>query len=236
MIVVDPTRAAFGVVVIGDVAPSDRDAVVQTSLAHSQQFMASAPGFGGVAWLIREDPGPPQPDQPSTERVVQYVQWQTRSQAHAYLTDPTRAGVVAGGPHSPIQTTNGAVYHVDEVISADGLGRAVIDDSVPGTSLMTGIITFLPAAGKRAWIDEYNRSETRDYIRHLPGFVSASFLLADRDQRLIEFVQWDSMDAFQAALRDGRFQEHVNVTDHYSTSEVGSYRVHQTIDGASSRT
>lgn len=233
--IIDPTRAAFGVVVTGDVAPSDRDAVLQTSLAHTQQFMASAPGFAGSTWLIRDDPGTPPPDQPSTERVVQYVQWQTHSQADAYLAEPIRAAGVPAGPHSPIQTTNSAVYHVDEVISADGLGRAVIDDSGPNTAPMTGIITFLPAAGKQAWIDEYNRSETRDYIQYLPGFVSASFLLADRDQRLTEFVQWNSMDAFQAALRDERFHEHVNVTNHYSTSEVGIYRVHQTITRASRR-
>ena len=196
--------------------------MVQNSLTLTQQFVASRAGFGGSTLLIRE-PGTPVSAEAGTQRAVQCVLWETRSQADAFLADPVSA----------IETTDAEVYHVGEVISVDGLGHAVIKASDPSSALVTGIITFLPAAGKQAWIDEYNRSETRDYIQYLSGFVSASFLFADRDQRLTELVQWSSMDAFQAAFRDERFGEHINVANHYSTSEVGTYRVHRTIDRAS---
>ena len=228
MIVVDPTGAAFAVVVTQDLAPTDWDAAVQASLAHGQQYVVCRTGFGGSTWLIREL-DTPAAENTGTHRVVQCVLWETRSQADAFLADSIRAARPAG-PGPSTGSIDGEVYRVGEVISADGLGRAVIDASDPPTALVTGIIRCLPAAGKQAWIDEYNRSETRDHIRHLPGFVSASFLRADRDQRLTEIVQWNSLDAYQAAFRDERFGEHVNVANHYSSSEVGIYRVHRTID------
>ena len=228
MIVVDPARTAFAVVVTRDLTPTDRDAAVQASLAHDQQFVAGRAGFGGSAWLIR-DPDTPASQDAGIQRMVQCVLWETRSQADAFLADSIRAARPAG-PGPSTGSIDGEVYRVGEVISADGLGRAVIDGSDPPTAPVTGIIRCLPAPGKQAWIDEYNRSETRDHIRHLPGFVSASFLRADRDQRLTEIVQWNSLDAYQAAFRDERFGEHVNVANHYSSSEVGIYHVHRTID------
>ena len=231
MIVVDPARTAFAVVVIRDLTPTDRDAAVHAYLAYDQQFVTSRAGFGGSAWLIR-DPDTPASQDAGIQRMVQCVLWETRSQADAFLADSIRAARPAG-PGPSTGTTDGEVYRVVEVISADGLGRAVIDGFDPPTAPVTGIIRCLPAAGKQAWIDEYNRSETRDHIRHLPGFVSASFLRADRDQRLTEIVQWNSLDAYQAAFRDERFGEHVNVANHYSSSEVGIYHVHRTIDRAS---
>ena len=86
--------------------------------------------------------------------------------------------------------------------------------------LATEIIRMTPVSGKQGWVGEYNESETRDHIKHLDGFVSASFFRDLRSDRIVEYVQWRSPDDLTAAFGDARFAEHLSVNSHYSAGEA----------------
>ena len=197
-------------------------------IATARELMATAVGITSGAWLIRVPPAG-QAETPDTARVVEYLQWNASHDPETLAAEPIYAARfdTLGLDTTAVDTE---LYRVATVVSRDPGGRATIEPAPPGCDLVTGIITFEPAAGKQGWIDEYNQSETRDYIQHLDGFVSASFLVSAHGQRLAEFVQWKSTGHFAAAVRDDQFREHVDVTNHYSTSQLALYRVHRTLE------
>lgn len=207
-----------------DVAAEKHASVLASLCTAAEEFAAGRTDFAGGAWLTRV-PGPGPAVTPGTERVVQYLQWDNGADAGG----PTIAGHAGAGPRESTVVSSD-LYRVGAVVSGDGLGRAVIEMPQPGSQLVTGIITIEPVPGKQNWINEYNQSETRNHIQYLSGFVSASFLMAEDSALLAEVVQWASIDHFTAAFHDDRFREHIDVANHYSTSELAIYRVDRTLE------
>ncbi len=75
----------------------------------------------------------------------------------------------------------------------------------------TGMVVMRPHAGEERALLLLNVAETQARIRHLDGFVSASFL-SDRDgQVLVEFLQWRSARHVDAAFAEPAFREHLPV-------------------------
>ncbi len=74
-----------------------------------------------------------------------------------------------------------------------------------------GIVIMRPREGEERATLLLNVAETQARIRHLHGFLSASFL-SDRDGRvLVEFLQWRSAEHVEAAFREPAFHEHLPV-------------------------
>ncbi|BBZ27520.1 hypothetical protein MMAD_18150 [Mycolicibacterium madagascariense] len=195
-----------------DVLVDDQESLVTSLAAHAEDHLATLRGFAGVAWLAQL-PGPGQSESSAAAGVVQILQWDDPEAARNVLADPGSLSPQAGlqGFSSTISAACSELYRLDAVISEDGRDRAVLEVQPTGTQVATAIIVTEPAPGKRGWLAEYHHSETSDHIRHLPGFVSASFFAAEDSQRLAEIVQWRSFGHFSAAFHDHRFKEHVDV-------------------------
>lgn len=231
MIIETATPMALGVLTTFDVVPQAHGSVLASLGATAEDFATGRTDFAGGVWFTRVAAAGA-PATPGTERVVEYLQWDDGADARALLEDPTAVGHPAARHRETRQLNviSTQLYRVDAVVSGDGLGRAVIQVPQPGSQLVTGIITIEPVPGKQGWLNAYNQSETRDYIQYLPGFVSASFLTAERDPLLAEFVQWASTDHFDAAFQDDRFREHIDVVNDCSTSDLAVYRVDRTLE------
>ncbi|MEZ0350681.1 hypothetical protein [Mycobacterium sp. pR1184] len=229
--IIETATPTLGVLTTFDVASRAHASVVASLCDAAEQFTAGTADFAGGAWLTRVTAAG-QSATPGIERVVQYLQWDHRADARALLADPATAGhpAAARWDNGDLSIVSTGLYRVDAVVSGDGQGRAVIEVPHPDSQLVTGIITIDPVPGKQRWINEYNQSETRDHIQHLPGFVSGSFLIAEDGQLLTEFVQWVSTDHFTAAFHDDRFREHIDVANHYSTSDLAVYQVDRTLE------
>ena len=90
------------------------------------------------------------------------------------------------------------------------MGRAAVTVDLSGRA-HTGIVAMRPHAGDERGLLLLNVAETQARIRHLSGFLSASFF-SDRDGRvLVEFLQWRSADHVEAAFREPAFHEHLPV-------------------------
>lgn len=223
MIIEAATPMTLGVLTTFDVAPQSHASVLASLCATAEEFAAGRADFAGGAWLTRVA-APGSSATPGTERVVQFLQWDNGAEAGGLLAEPV------AGESAELALVSSELYRVGAVVSGDGLGRAVIETPRPDTQMVTGVITIEPVPGKRGWINEYNQGETRDHIQYLPGFVSATFLLAEHSQLLAELVQWASIDHFTAAFHDDRFREHIDVANHYSTSDLAVYQVDRTLE------
>ncbi|SOX54828.1 antibiotic biosynthesis monooxygenase [Mycobacterium ahvazicum] len=231
MIIETATPMTLGVLTTFDVVSHAHASVLASLCATAEEFASDTANFAGGAWLTRVAAAG-QSHTPGIERVVQYLQWDNGADGRALLADSATAGhpAAAHRDKGDLAIVSTQLYRVDAVVSGDGLGRAVIEVPHPGSQLVTGIITIDPVPGKQGWINEYNQSETRDHIQYLPGFVSAGFLMAEDSQLLTEFVQWVSTDHFTAAFQDDRFREHIDVANHYSTSDLAVYQVDRTLE------
>jgi quinol monooxygenase YgiN len=50
---------------------------------------------------------------------------------------------------------------------------------------------------------------TEDVMQHIPGFVSANIHASSDGERVVNYAQWESTEAFQAMLADPTAQEHM---------------------------
>lgn len=62
----------------------------------------------------------------------------------------------------------------------------------------TMINTFRPPQGRMPEITALLIRVTEDYMRHVPGFVSANFHLSKDGTRLVNYVQWRGEGGFEA--------------------------------------
>ena len=71
----------------------------------------------------------------------------------------------------------------------------------PAFSGQTVITTFEMTPGTCADLLDELRSALDDFIRHQPGFISASLHVNDAQTRIANYSQWQRRDDFQAMLR-----------------------------------
>lgn len=50
---------------------------------------------------------------------------------------------------------------------------------------------------------------TEETMRHVPGFVSADIHASTDGERVVNYAQWESAEAFHAMLADPTAQEHM---------------------------
>ncbi|HEV3357331.1 MAG TPA: antibiotic biosynthesis monooxygenase family protein [Pseudonocardiaceae bacterium] len=78
-----------------------------------------------------------------------------------------------------------------------------------GASIATLINTFTVAPQRqRDIVDLLNRT-TEETMRHLPGFIATSIHASSDGTRVVNYAQWESVEAFQAMLRNPAAQQHM---------------------------
>lgn len=75
----------------------------------------------------------------------------------------------------------------------------------------TGIVVMRPHAGEERGLLLLNVAETQARIRHLPGFLSATFLSDHGGRVLVEFLEWRSAKHVEVAFREPAFHEHLPI-------------------------
>jgi len=95
----------------------------------------------------------------------------------------------------------------------------------PDNDVVTGLIVQNCPPDKQQFLLDYNVGETERLIKHLPGFVSASFHKSLDGQRMTEYVQWRSLEHFQAARENPEFHAHIPVVAAVAQVEWDLYRV-----------
>jgi len=59
---------------------------------------------------------------------------------------------------------------------------------------------------------------TDEVMRYLPGFISANIHLSLDGSRVVNYAQWDSLDAFQGMLQNPAAREHIDKCAEVATS------------------
>jgi len=70
-----------------------------------------------------------------------------------------------------------------------------------GTSTITLVNVFTVDPGDQLRLVEHWQQATEEVIRHLPGFISANLHRSLDGTKVINYAQWESLEAF-AAMRD----------------------------------
>ncbi|BBY30306.1 hypothetical protein [Mycolicibacterium sediminis] len=196
-----------------------RDAGVGwTGLVTSTEALARPrAGYGGAIWLAQGRVlGPP--STPDTEHLMGLHFWRTSGDAEAFAAE-----LIHAQPDDEVVdvlVVDDGLYRFSATVSASPEDVTLVDPSRNESEVTTEIIRMTPVSGKQGWVGEYNESETREHIKHLDGFLSASFFHDLRSDRIVEYVQWRSPADLTAAFGDARFAEHLSVNSHYSAGEA----------------
>ncbi|MET0474821.1 MAG: antibiotic biosynthesis monooxygenase [Mycobacterium sp.] len=75
--------------------------------------------------------------------------------------------------------------------------------------LATLINVFTVEPANAAELAELLEEATEQVMQHVPGFVSANIHLSTDGTRVVNYAQWETAEAYQAMLSDGRAREHM---------------------------
>ena len=78
-----------------------------------------------------------------------------------------------------------------------------------GTPIATLINVFTVRPERQRELVDLLVRATEEVMRHLPGFVAANIHASTDGQRVVNYAQWESADAFQAMLGDATAQTHM---------------------------
>jgi quinol monooxygenase YgiN len=78
-----------------------------------------------------------------------------------------------------------------------------------GTSLVTLCNVFETTADTQTRLIEILTKATQDAMSRRPGFVSANFHASRDGLRVVNYAQWESMEAFDAMLADPECKLHM---------------------------
>ena len=184
---VDFDEFSFVVVVSADADPRDAG-VGWTGLVTSTEALARPrAGYGGAIWLAQGRVlGPP--STPDTEHLMGLHFWRTSGDAESFAAE-----LIHAQPDDEVVdvlVVDDGLYRFSATVSASPDDVTLVDPSRSESEVTTEIIRMTPVSGKQGWVGEYNESETREHIKHLDGFVSASFFRDLRSDRIVEYVQW----------------------------------------------
>jgi heme-degrading monooxygenase HmoA len=100
-------------------------------------------------------------------------------------------------------------------------------------NVVTLINVFTVHPGNQQQLIDILIEATQQTMRHLPGFVSATFHKSADGTRVANYAQWRSAADFNAMLRDARAEEHMKVIRTIATSDARLYEVAECIKSKS---
>ena len=93
-------------------------------------------------------------------------------------------------------------------------------------SLLTILIFITVPVEKLQWMVDFNVNDTEHSLKHCPGFISATFLKSIDGTQMFEYVQWESLEHFQAVLKTPSFKEHTTKIREVGQDDVDLYEVY----------
>jgi len=93
---------------------------------------------------------------------------------------------------------------------------AVIDK---GNTVLTLINVFTVEPGKQQALVNLLIDATDQTMRHLPGFISANIHRSLDGKKVVNYAQWESMEAFEAMRKDARAAPHMRAAAALATFE-----------------
>lgn len=78
-----------------------------------------------------------------------------------------------------------------------------------GASVATLINVFTVRPERQREVVDLLVQATEDVMQHIPGFVSANIHASVDGERVVNYAQWESAEAFHAMLADPTAREHM---------------------------
>ena len=223
MILLDAAVPRLVCMQVLDLTVEANDAMLDALVAYTDRDLRRRQGFEGACWLARSAGATPGH---ANARLLEYTQWSTRGDLAAFLTaaPPLPPEVVEAIEQRSVET-----YRLDAVITGTDEGQMVL---ATGDPRVTMVVMMDPAPGHQTKVNAFNQSDTRDFFATYDGFVGTAFHLADGSEAVVEYIQWESVAAFQTAAADPRFGAHLETLSRLCESEVGTYGVARTVRAA----
>lgn len=204
-----------------DLDEPDVESVYSALVRRSEDRARSVPGFVSASILRRR---PQDSETAVPQRLLEYSQWDSRD-AHRRHAEALDSPVLRGVTLSQTDT-----YELDTVISP--LRRLEIIASDPR---LTMVVSMRARSGEQTFVNEYNQEETRNYFSKFAGFVGVAFHCGPGDL-VLEYLQWESMSALEAASSTERFRTHMaRNARHCLAVDFGVYDVLRTIPASTIR-
>lgn len=94
-----------------------------------------------------------------------------------------------------------------------------------GTPLATLVNVFTVEPDRQQELVDLLVRATEDVMQHIPGFVSANIHASADGERVVNYAQWESEDAFRAMLTDPTAQEHMQAIGDLASADPRLYTV-----------
>jgi quinol monooxygenase YgiN len=108
------------------------------------------------------------------------------------------------------------------------MSTVVID---PQIELTTSVTVFTVDPADQRTLLGLLVSATEELIRHKPGFISASAHVSVDGTRIVNYVQWETVEAVRAMLADPTCRERMAAAKVIGQSEAKHYTVASAIRG-----
>ncbi|CAN5354953.1 antibiotic biosynthesis monooxygenase [soil metagenome] len=94
-----------------------------------------------------------------------------------------------------------------------------------GAPVVTLVNVFTVAEGRQVQLIDILDRATRQVMRHLPGFVSANIHRSLDGTKVVNYAQWQTVDAFQAMLANPEARSHMQEATSIATAAPALYEV-----------
>ncbi len=91
--------------------------------------------------------------------------------------------------------------------------------------VVTLINVFIVEPARQRELVQLLVSATEEVMQHRPGFISANIHASTDGERVVNYAQWESEQAFRAVLADPIAREHMTAMTHIAHAEPRLYRV-----------
>ncbi len=100
--------------------------------------------------------------------------------------------------------------------------ESTISVSAPVVTLIN-VFTVEPAQQRK--LVQLLMTATEEVMQHQPGFVSANIHASTDGERVVNYAQWDSEQAFHAMLQNPQAREHMEAITRFAHAEPRLYGV-----------
>lgn len=100
--------------------------------------------------------------------------------------------------------------------------QSIID---PDQAVATLVNVFTVASERQQELVDLLVEATEQVMQHRDGFISANIHASDDGQRVVNYAQWESAEALQAALADSTVQQHLGPVTQLAEADPKLYRV-----------
>ena len=98
-----------------------------------------------------------------------------------------------------------------------------------GNQLATLINVFTVSPENQQRLVDMLIEATQKTMRHVPGFISASFHKSADGTRVVNYAQWRRKEDFEAMLKDPRAVEHIKPIQELAANDAHIYQVVESI-------